>query len=159
MSRGRRYHDHADEAPSVPAPLPLFEGAAAVDMSGRHHEATEPQRVSAVGPIKSGGLVDHRPRETPQWYKDYLSTPRWRAIRQALIGRADHRCQSEGCYRRTHLQVHHLSYANLGNERLCDVKVLCDRCHGRAHGLPEVPLTRPPAESISTILERVIHGR
>lgn len=85
---------------------------------------------------------------TPQWYLDYLATPRWRAISRAMIARANHRCQSEGCWSRYRLQVHHLTYDHLGDERICDVKVLCDGCHRRAHGLPPAPWTRAARNAV-----------
>lgn len=31
------------------------------------------------------------------------------------------------------IQCHHISYENRGREKLCDLMVICDKCHGRFH--------------------------
>ena len=43
--------------------------------------------------------------------------------------------QFEVCGVKHRLQVHHLTYERLGNERDEDLKVLCWACHEREHGL------------------------
>jgi 5-methylcytosine-specific restriction endonuclease McrA len=93
-------------------------------------------------------------------YAEYLQSPWWKLVRRFALQRARHRCQHPGCYATTHLEVHHLSYANLGNERTCDVRVLCASCHQRAHGLVPAPRERTISvdgvEHVSAILPRVL---
>ena len=93
---------------------------------------------------------------TPTWYLDYLSTPRWQAIRRTMLCLAQHRCRTPGCWQRRGLQVHHLSYANLGNEFVGDLTVLCRNCHERAHNLPITPYRgRHDFEILGAILKRL----
>jgi hypothetical protein len=63
-------------------------------------------------------------------YAAYLRSPHWRALRRQALDLAQRRCP---CGARTELQVHHLTYARLGAERLGDLAVLCRGCHRRAH--------------------------
>lgn len=100
---------------------------------------------------------------TREQYADYLRSPWWQAVRIWAIRRAKHRCQHPGCEGTFGLEVHHLSYAHLGDERSYELRVLCAACHQRAHGL--IPVAREwlsmPAdgpEHISSILCRVWDG-
>ena len=90
-------------------------------------------------------------------YALYLQSDHWKARRQQAIQDANGHCQSQPCpldylrwitdeqrqveldewlspnaYR---LEVHHLSYANLGRELPEDLIVLCPQCHAAQHGL------------------------
>jgi hypothetical protein len=67
-------------------------------------------------------------------YPQYLLSRHWKITRQRALlraGRQCHRCCSS--YR---LEVHHLTYENLGRELEDDLVVLCANCHADAHGLP-----------------------
>lgn len=64
-------------------------------------------------------------------YLEYLQTDHWKQTRQAALERAGHRCQL--CATTEHLQVHHNSYANLGNEKPEDLVVLCRKHHELFH--------------------------
>lgn len=75
-------------------------------------------------------------------YPDYLKTEHWHKVRglTVLVYRA--KCCSRGCWLMDEgmwmafaslRQVHHISYANRGNERFGDVCVLCERCHAKVH--------------------------
>ena len=55
-------------------------------------------------------------------YKRYLRTRHWQQLRQEVLRRADG-------------QVHHLTYSNVGNEKLDDLIVVCPRCHMELHGI------------------------
>lgn len=69
-------------------------------------------------------------------YDDYLLGPHWVAFRKRVLeGRPN--CESCGAVKS--LQVHHLNYDRLGDERLEDVAVLCLDCHERAHGRKFTP--------------------
>ena|SRR5688572_22423761 len=69
--------------------------------------------------------------EQRRWYDQYLNSPRWRAIRRAVMERAQGLC--EGCRRRPATEVHHLTYAHVGDEFLWELKAVCDHCHARCH--------------------------
>ena len=65
-------------------------------------------------------------------YLEYLITPEWRERRNAKIELASGRCQV--CYTNGRpLEVHHRTYDRRGRERLEDLTVLCDECHGLFH--------------------------
>ena len=78
------------------------------------------------------------PYFTPE-YLAYIGPPRspaWEAKRQAKFRQVGQRCQK--CRRWKHqlgpgewLEVHHLTYKRLFRERLSDLQVLCNTCHGR----------------------------
>ncbi len=61
-------------------------------------------------------------------YAEYLQTPHWLRIREAMLWLAGYRCQI--CKSQKALEVHHASgYSCLGNETPDDLVVLCRRCH------------------------------
>jgi len=63
-------------------------------------------------------------------YTGYLSSPEWAARHVAVLRRDRYICQLKlkGCTRRA-IQVHHLTYANVGNEPLDDLISVCVHCH------------------------------
>ena len=73
-------------------------------------------------------------------YSDYLKTVAWSLKREEKIAEAGTSCQRCGLkyadlkeQGRTPLNVHHLTYVRLGDERLDDLAVLCRLCHKRQH--------------------------
>jgi len=69
-------------------------------------------------------------------YLYYLESPEWWTIRRAAMRRAQFRCERQKPGEPRHegpLEVHHLHYDTLGNERPEDVVVLCDPCHRNEH--------------------------
>lgn len=64
-------------------------------------------------------------------YGPYLASAAWRSKRAKVMERARGAC--EGCAEGPPTQVHHLSYAHVGNEFLFELAALCDACHGRIH--------------------------
>ena len=74
-------------------------------------------------------------RMTKSKYREYLGSRHWQKRRKEFLdcGRVCNRCEvprwlSELVYDQD-LHVHHLSYANLGNETDDDLEALCPRCH------------------------------
>lgn len=65
-------------------------------------------------------------------YEDYLETPEWRTVRRLKLAQARHCCQLCNADDRP-LHVHHRTYDRRGQERLDDLLVLCEECHGRFH--------------------------
>lgn len=74
-----------------------------------------------------------RTRSRKEWYRSYLRSSHWRAVRLQAVQRAGHRC--EECGVRGRLEVHHLTYERLGRERDTDIAALCPACHRKEHGL------------------------
>ena len=67
--------------------------------------------------------VDHT-----KWdYSGYLQSPAWKQRKTEALVKAGYRCEKCGCFGR--LEVNHIRYDNLGNEKPEDLIVLCDRCH------------------------------
>ena len=65
-------------------------------------------------------------------YQAVMRSAGWRRRRSQAIRAAGRRCQA--CGAGGPLDVHHLSYAHLGDERPYELAVLCEGCHRRAHG-------------------------
>ena len=64
-------------------------------------------------------------------YAEYLKSDKWKLKRQQLFeerGKTCERCKSE-----KDIQVHHKTYKNIFNEKLCDLEVLCKICHQNHH--------------------------
>lgn len=68
--------------------------------------------------------------ETCIGYNSYLKSKHWELLRNGLIKPND-KCQI--CNEKKPLQLHHLTYENLGNEKPTDFLKLCDSCHKMAH--------------------------
>lgn len=63
-------------------------------------------------------------------YNGYLESDEWERKRKCILDRDKHTCtiRREWCTRRA-TEVHHLTYANVGNERLEDLTSICHNCH------------------------------
>jgi 5-methylcytosine-specific restriction endonuclease McrA len=88
----------------------------------RREDAVDQKHVR----IQKRKRAEHR-----RWYDQYLNSPAWRAIRRAVMERAQGLC--EGCRRRPATEVHHQTYDNVGNELLWELKAVCSHCHARCH--------------------------
>lgn len=64
-------------------------------------------------------------------YDWYLKTDHWRNLREKALTRFRSKCAV--CNSAGNLEVHHRTYANLGNEEPEDLTVLCDSCHELFH--------------------------
>lgn len=67
-------------------------------------------------------------------YYTYIKSQGWYKRRWGALQRASHACQV--CKSTTQLEVHHNSYANLGDEKASDLIVLCggpEGCHSLFH--------------------------
>jgi hypothetical protein len=71
-------------------------------------------------------------------YQRYLASPGWQATRQEALMRAGRRCRH--CGAPDALEVHHLTYERLGNERPDDLAVLCRDCHQLEHDTKGTPM-------------------
>lgn len=62
--------------------------------------------------------------------EEYYKSKEWETVRVFAIHSAGKRCQK--CGASGILQVHHLTYDNLYNEKPQDLEVLCKKCHHKA---------------------------
>ena len=84
-------------------------------------------RVRHIGEIINEMFRPKRSRK----YADYLNSIDWKAKCTRLIQKRGKRC--EVCNSSYRIEVHHLTYKRIFNERLEDLKVLCFQCHRKAH--------------------------
>lgn len=64
-------------------------------------------------------------------YDAYLSNDEWKQKRQKVLRRAGGKC--EGCADAAASEVHHTTYAHVGDEFLFELVALCEPCHRRFH--------------------------
>lgn len=64
-------------------------------------------------------------------YLNHLQSSYWKNIRQQVLLRDANTCQS--CKNLPAQEVHHLTYANLGKEKLEDLISFCHPCHKNIH--------------------------
>lgn len=65
-------------------------------------------------------------------YQAYMRSAAWRAKRRPILARSRGLC--ERCRLWPAVNVHHLTYANLGNESPADLVAVCSKCHKELHG-------------------------
>jgi len=65
-------------------------------------------------------------------YQSYLASDEWKAKRTKVRRRARGWC--ERCKVRPRADIHHLSYANIGNEAETELIAVCHSCHAFLHG-------------------------
>lgn len=64
-------------------------------------------------------------------HQEYINSPKWKAKRQMVLERDNFRCRK--CGTGKNLDVHHITYENIGNEPLDDLVTLCRNCHEEVH--------------------------
>lgn len=64
-------------------------------------------------------------------YVLYLNSPEWKAKRELVFKRDNCKCQK--CKIEIADDVHHLTYENLGNEKLSELLSICRECHKKIH--------------------------
>jgi len=64
-------------------------------------------------------------------YEDYMQSMAWYRKKKKIYERANGKC--ERCGSNFRVEVHHLSYENIGNEKDGDLIVLCRKCHMIEH--------------------------
>lgn len=85
-------------------------------------------------------------------YQEYILSEAWAKKRQFALLKAKNKCQL--CSFEHELDVHHLSYKNLGNEKDKDLLVLCRRCHRDLHFFMELqPITTRQLLQITPVTE------
>ena len=69
--------------------------------------------------------------KTKEEYQAYLKSPKWQATRKRLYRAYEYKCAM--CGSPKNLNVHHITYENLGEEKDEDLTVLCQTCHSELH--------------------------
>jgi len=97
--------------------------------------------------------------EVAYGYQEYLQTKHWNRKKYALSRRTPRKCLY--CSSRTNLEVHHLTYIRIGNERMEDLCFLCDDCHEKAHSNPVILKEIEKRKEIQNIIdkERIKYGK
>ncbi len=68
-------------------------------------------------------------------YNEYLNSKHWALLRQQYIPK-DMKCSM--CHNKCDsLQLHHLTYMHIGNEKADDLLPLCENCHKLIHKVPK----------------------
>ena len=75
-------------------------------------------------------LRRERTTRRQQSYQEYLKSDHWREVRKEKLKEAGYKC--ERCGAKESLDIHHLTYARLGHERMSDLQALCRPCHRKA---------------------------
>lgn len=66
-------------------------------------------------------------------YQKYIASRDWGILKNLVMRRAQGIC--EYCYLRAATAIHHVTYARIYNERLDDLRAICEECHLHEHGL------------------------
>lgn len=61
----------------------------------------------------------------------YYNSPEWATRRATALAAAHHTC--EMCHSPHNLEVHHITYAHIFQERPADLAVVCHTCHTAIH--------------------------
>lgn len=64
-------------------------------------------------------------------YSQHLHSQYWRTIREIALAKSKYKCSR--CRTKDYLNAHHLTYENVGNERIEDIQILCRMCHEKEH--------------------------
>ncbi len=64
-------------------------------------------------------------------YKDYLQTKHWRIKKDQY--KKEYECKCCMCESTKNLNLHHMTYENIGHENLNDLCYLCKDCHNALH--------------------------
>lgn len=61
----------------------------------------------------------------------YLNSPQWKSKREKILERDQYKCRL--CNKTGEIQVHHMTYGNLGNESDLELLSVCKECHSIIH--------------------------
>lgn len=79
----------------------------------------------------NSGAIKEEPNPPFTTYEEYLKSPQWRATRLRLFAIRGRKC--ERCASKYRIEVHHLTYTRIGQERPSDLQILCHACHQKTH--------------------------
>lgn len=124
-------------------------GASEIDAADRPLRELAPRNPAKIGTQRKGNskFITQLEKERID-YPEYLQSATWQTKRRKKLVQANGRCQVCGSDAR--LEVHHNTYARVGNERMSDLLVLCRECHQlfhderRLNSSPSASNRRPP---------------
>ena len=99
------------------------------DDYGRQTDRTETKETVLVGDTVSKKAEE----QTFIEYKKYMESAEWIAKRNMALRRDGFVCKR--CGSAKNLNVHHITYKNLGHEEMDDLVTLCETCHEYIHSL------------------------
>ena len=111
------------------------------------HNAHNCKREGILG-IKIGVYVNKvkskKQRHILKNYEKYIRSAKWKKVRGYRMKYDEFECQSplpmyQNCLESERLEVHHLTYDNLGRELLGDIVTLCQNCHDRVEDIIQNP--------------------
>jgi 5-methylcytosine-specific restriction endonuclease McrA len=70
---------------------------------------------------------------------EYLKSDHWKQLRKRKL---IEKTKCESCEQTSNLDVHHLNYKNLFDVELCDLQVLCRKCHTAEHEKENKPKSK-----------------
>lgn len=97
------------------------------DRPQRERQAEEYRREYEARKAAEDAAREQQNREWWASYNAYLRTPEWGKRRKLVFKRAGNVC--EGCHERPASQIHHTTYAHVGNEPLWELRAVCHECH------------------------------
>lgn len=115
--------------PKIPAETDFYDKMHANDFlaRARKHAKKRTKRLANI----------LRPASKEQWWRKYsthLKSDKWKAFKLRIIAKRGAMCERCGTSGHSvRLDLHHISYTNVGREREEDVKLLCHRCHQLMH--------------------------
>lgn len=87
---------------------------------------------------------------TKEEYRKYLLSPQWKEFRlKFTTSKPLPKCIV--CEDTKKLDVHHVSYDNLGSEKFTDVMLFCRRCHYKFHKLNKIDIYKDRDLLLKTI--------
>lgn len=116
------------ETPSVSSPAPRISGTSTGDETEGFSLVQDPRKA-----LHKLSMDPAKPADT-EWtrrYRAHLDSPKWQQLREKVWDRENGLC--EGCRGEPIEHVHHLTYANMGDELLFELKGLCLDCHLKVH--------------------------
>lgn len=63
--------------------------------------------------------------------KEYMKSQKWATKREQILKRDGYMCVK--CLSPDRLEIHHITYKRLGNEKSKDLATLCRNCHQKVH--------------------------
>ena len=107
-------------------PLEAYKDKPATPIDRVITEPTLPYMAAWERPVKSADYID---------YKEYVSSDAWQKSERRLncIKAARNKCQM--CGAMFGLEVHHITYTNLGAELPQELVLLCISCHEHTHAM------------------------
>lgn len=77
-------------------------------------------------------------KKRKKWYGDYatyLKSEKWQVKRLELFALRGRKCET--CSATKNIQVHHLHYRNIFDEKMEDLQALCVKCHRKVHEITD----------------------